>query len=305
LKVLITGVNGFVGKNLFSYLIDRGFKVLGTDLYNTPLQGDLTDETFVFGQLSEMSFDAIVHLGGIVEIQKTIENPFLCYKINDLGTLNVLELAARNRVKRFIYASSANVFGLPIRLPVRETTPFNPRTPYDHSKVIGESLVNSYYLHRSVPTVILRSWKLYGEHDNPNSAIPKFIEACLEGKKIFLHNAGTDVTDPVYIQTYCEIIELCLLKEQAVGEAFNVGGGKKYSIREIAERIRFLMKSKSKLYDLPSRSSVELEPMKSYPSITKIRKRLGYSSEYDLDEGLKRTIVWFTRHQKTVIERSL
>ena len=305
MKVLITGVNGFVGKNLFPYLIDRGFKVLGTDLYYTPLHGDLTDEAFVFRQLSKMSFDAIVHLGGIVEIQKTIENPFLCYKVNDFGTLNVLELAARKHVKRFIYASSANVYGLPVKLPVRETTPFNPRTPYDHSKVIGESLVNSYYLHRSVPTVILRSWKLYGEHDNPNSAIPRFIGACLEGKKMFLHNAGMDVTDPVYIRTYCEIIELCLLKEQAVGEAFNVGGGKKYSITEIAERIRFLMKSKSKLYDLPSRSSVELEPMKSYPSITKIRKKLGYTSRYDLNEGLRRTIAWFTRNQKMVIERNI
>lgn len=305
MKVLITGVNGFVGKNLFPYLIDRGFTVLGTDLYSAPLHGDLTNEAFVFGQLSEMSFDAIVHLGGIVEIQKTIENPFLCYKVNDFGTLNVLELAARTHVKRFIYASSANVYGLPVELPVKETTPFNPRTPYDRSKVIGENLVNSYYLYRSTPTVILRSWKLYGEHDNPNSAIPKFIGACLQGKRIFLHNAGMDVTDPVYIRTYCEIIELCLLKDQAVGEAFNVGGGKKYSIREIAERIRLLMNSESELYDLPSRSTIELEPMKSYPSMTKIRTRLGYTSRYNLDEGLRRTITWFTQHQKTVIERNI
>jgi nucleoside-diphosphate-sugar epimerase len=295
MKVLVTGANGFVGWHLSNYLEKRGFTVIRTDIKSADLIGDLLNDDFVFSKLNSLEFDAIVHLAAITDMKSTIDDPYKCYKINSFSTLNMLELAIRKNCNRFVYASSANVYGLPLELPVKETTPFNPRLPYDYSKVIGEHLVNSYSKNKGLAMTILRSWKLFGENDSPKAAIPRFIKSCLEDEPIPLYNSGRDTTDPYYIENYCHAVELCLKKDEAINEVFNVGTGKELSIKEIAEMIKSVTKSNSELQFLPPRSPLEAEPMRSYPSVEKIRKKLGYNPFVSLEEGLRRTIEWVRR----------
>lgn len=291
MRVLITGSEGFVGRNLARYLMERGFEVLRLDLGgDAELRLDVSDFDGLWAALSKERFDAVIHLAAIANIPKSIQDPYLCFKVNSLGTLNMLEVSARKSVKRFIYASSANVYGVPLELPVRETTPFNPRTPYDYSKAASEMFVESYHRVKGLPTVILRAWKLFGEHDVPTTAIPRFINACLRNEPIQLFNAGKDTTDPTYIENYCYAVELALQREEAVGEAFNVGTGNEVSIRELAEMIKRLTGSASEIRLLPPRTEAEKEPMRSYPSIEKISRLLGYSPRIGLEEGLRRTI---------------
>ncbi|MGQ9468355.1 MAG: GDP-mannose 4,6-dehydratase [Nitrososphaerales archaeon] len=294
MKVLITGANGFVGWHLSNYLEKRSFIVIRTDVKSADLIGDLLDDEFIFNKLKNLDFDAIVHLAAITDMKSTIDDPYTCYKINSFCTLNMLELASR-KGNRFIYSSSANVYGLPLELPVKETTPFNPRLPYDYSKVIGEHLVSSYSKHKGLSTTILRSWKLFGERDSPKAAIPRFIKSCLKDEPIPLYNDGRDVTDLYYVENYCHAVELCLKKDEAINEVFNVGTGKELSIRQVAEIIKSITKSKSKLQFLPPRSPLEAEPMRSYPSIEKIRKTLGYEPLVSFEEGLRRTIEWVSK----------
>jgi len=294
LKVLVTGAGGFIGRNVSEYLEGRGYEVLRSDLRDSQVNGDLTDSDFIFKSLRHMDFEAVIHLAAIVNIRQSLEDIYRCFKVNCFGTLNILELSAAKEVKRFVYASSANFYGLPLELPVKETTPPNPRTPYDYSKVVGELLVKSYGLHRGLPFVILRSWKLFGMYDAPTAAIPRFIEACLRGEDIPLFNEGRDVTDPVYIEDYCRVVELCLERGEAVGEVFNIGGGSPISVREIAEAVKELTSSRSELKLLPPRTPAESEPMKSYPSIDKLRERLRYTPHIGFREGLRRTIEWYT-----------
>jgi nucleoside-diphosphate-sugar epimerase len=256
---------------------------------------DISKKESLFNDLKEVEFDAVVHLAAITNIKDTIEDPYRCYNVNCVGTLNVLELASQRDVKRLIYASSANVYGLPLELPVKESTPFNPRTPYDYSKVIGEYLVQSYYRHKGLPATILRSWKLFGENDSPKSAISKFIRSCLRNEPIPLFNSGKDTTDPYHIENYCYAVELCLVKSKAVGEVFNVGTGNELSIRQIAETIRGMIGSRSKLQLLPPRSPLESKPMRSYPSIEKIKRLLGYRPIVTFEEGLSRTIDFWAK----------
>ncbi|MCP8308095.1 MAG: GDP-mannose 4,6-dehydratase [archaeon] len=295
MKVLITGANGFVGWHLSSYLEKRGFIVIRTDIKSADLIGDLLDDDFVFSKLKNLDFDAIVHLAAITDIKSTIDDPYKCYKINSFLTLNMLELANRKKCDRFVYSSSANVYGLPLDLPVKETTPFNPRLPYDYSKVIGEHLINSYSKHKGLLTTILRSWKLFGERDSPKAAIPHFIKSCLEDEPIPLYNSGRDTTDPYYVENYCHAVEFCLKKDEAINEVFNVGTGNELSIREVAEIIKSITKSNSKLQLLPPRSPLEAEPMRSYPSIEKIKRKLGYKPLVSFEEGLRRTIEWIRK----------
>lgn len=291
MRVLVLGSNGFVGINLSQYLRRRGFEIIDVDA--SPPASICTDisvkESF-FADLQGLDFEAVVHLAAITNIRDTIENPYRCYNVNCVGTLNVIELANQKRVERLIYASSANVYGLPLELPVKEETPFNPRTPYDYSKVISEYLVQSYYRHRGLPVTILRSWKLFGEYDSPQKAVPNFIRLCLKNEPIPLFNGGRDTTDLYHVENYCRAVELCLTKDEAIGEIFNVGTGYEVSIKQIAEIIRDMLGSHSELKLLPPRSALESEPMRSYPSIEKIRRLLGYRPVVSLEEGLRRTI---------------
>ncbi len=301
MRVLITGSEGFVGRNLREYLAGRGFEVIGLDVRgDAEIKADITDLESLGKAVEGHGFEAVIHLAAIANIPKTLEDPYMCFRVNSFGTLNMLELASRKGVERFIYASSANVYGVPAELPVREETPLNPRTPYDYSKVISEKLVESYHKHRGLPTVILRAWKLFGKHDVPTTAIPRFITACLTGKPIELYNHGRDTTDPTYIENYCQAVELALTREEAVGEAFNVGTGNEVSIRELAEMIRRLTGASNEIKLLPPRTPAESQPMRSYPSIKKIQEKLGYKPTITLEEGLKRTI----QHYKTKLKNT-
>ncbi|MCS7132386.1 MAG: NAD-dependent epimerase/dehydratase family protein [Aigarchaeota archaeon] len=296
MRVLITGSQGFVGRNLSSYLRERGYEVVGIDIADgADIKLDISDHEKCVKVLLPLEFDVVVHLAAIANIPKSLEDPHRCFEVNSFGTLNMLEIASRKNVKRFIYASSANVYGIPLELPVRETTPPNPRTPYDYSKLISEKLIECYSRIRGVKAVIFRNWKLFGEHDVETTAIPRFIKACLRNEPLTLYNEGKDVTDPTYILNFCYAVELALEKDEAVGEVFNLGTGKKVSIRELAEKIRQLTGSSSELQLLPPRTEAEREPMKSYPSIEKIRRILRYEPIVDFEEGLRRTIEFYRR----------
>lgn len=290
MRLLITGSEGFVGRNLKRYFKSFGYEVAGVDIVGSAeYVADVTDKDAVFHAVMDFKPDAIVHLAAIVSIPKSIEDPYNCYRVNCFGTLNVLEASARIGLKRFVYASSANVYGLPKELPVREETPINPRSPYDFSKVIAEKLVESYVRHKGLPAVILRSWKLFGEEDVPTSAIVRFVRSCLANQPLQLYNAGRDSTDPTYIENYCVAVKLCLEREEAVGQVFNVGTGNEVTIRQLAEKIRELTGSSSELVLLPPRTEMESEPMRSYPSIKKLMG-IGYRPVVSLEEGLKRVI---------------
>ena len=297
MKILVTGVNGFVGKHLSRYLRGKGFEILGVDItQGGDLVGDISNPDFVLNSLARENFDALIHLAAMADVKKTVEDPYSTYKVNDFGTLNMLELASKKNIQRFLYASSANVYGVPADRPVTEATPFNPRLPYDYSKVIAEMLVRSYGIHKKLDVSITRSWLLFGEWEAQNRAVPRFVRACLSNEKIPLFNGGQDVTDPTYAENYGRIAELILTKDQASGEAFNVGSGSKMSVREIAERIKKATDSSSELELLPPRTEFEREPQISYPSIDKLRNKLGYEPIVSFDQGILRVVEWMRKN---------
>lgn len=292
MKVLVTGASGMVGRNLVSYFKDKGVGIIPTDLAGWEVTGDLLDRSFVFDRLASLDFDSIIHLAAITELKKTIEDPKLCFEVNCFGTLNMLELAHRKKVSRILCASSANVFGAPATNPVSEEAPFSPRVPYDYSKVVCENMAMSFFKSKGLPVALTRSWLLFGEYDQPSRATLRFIRACLKDEPLTLFNEGRDTTSPSHVVNYAKLAFTILNDGRAVGEAFNFGGERAVTIRELAETIKRLTGSKSKLNLAPPRTELEKDPQISYPSIDKVRALLGYRHELSLEQGLQRTIDW-------------
>ncbi len=289
--ILITGSEGFVGRSLKEYFKSKGYRVVGLDISQTPdIKVDITSKPEVFSRLKNLEVDVIIHLAAVANIPKCISDPYGCLLVNCIGTLNMLDIASNLSVDRFIYASSANVYGARPKLPVTENGELSPRTPYDYSKVAAEQLVMAYHRSKALPTVIFRSWKLFGEYDSSTSVVSRFIDACLKNEPITLYNGGKDVTDPYHVDNYAKAVDLSINSGKAVGEIFNVGTGSAVSIRQLAETIKQLTGSGSQLVDLPPRTPEEAEPMISYPSIEKIKNVLGYEPTVSLHDGLRRVI---------------
>jgi len=292
LKVLVTGAGGMVGKNLVKYFHQKGVETIPTDVVGCEVSGDLLDNDFVHGKLASLDFDAIIHMAAITEIRKTVEDPKLCFEVNCFGSLNMLELALRKKVTRILATSSANVYGAPKKNPVTEDTPFDPRVPYDYSKVVLENLAMSFYKTKNLPVSLTRSWLLFGEYDQPSRATIRFIRACLKDEPLTLFNGGKDTTSPSHADNFAKLALTVLNNDRAVGRAYNFGGERPVTIRELAETVKELTGSKSKLNLAPPRTPLEAEPQISYPSMERAKSELGYEHELTLEQGLLRTIDW-------------
>jgi UDP-glucose 4-epimerase len=292
LRVLVTGASGMVGRNLVAYLREKGVDTVPTDLSGWEVSGNLLDKDFVFDKLASIDFDAIIHMAAITEIRKTVEDPKLCFEVNCMGSLNMLELAHRKKVSRILCTSSANVYGAPKNNPVTEDSPFDPRVPYDYSKVVLENMAMSFYKTMGLPVTITRSWLLFGEYDQPTRATIRFIRACLKDEPLTLFNGGKDTTSPTHAVNFAKLALTILENEKAVGRAFNFGGERPVTIRELAETVKELTGSKSQLNFAPPRTQLEAEPQISYPSLERVKSQLGYKHELTLEQGLRRTIDW-------------
>ncbi len=281
-----------VGRNLVSYLKENGVDVIPTDLTGWEVSGNLLDKDFVFDRLASLDFDAIIHMAAITEIRKTVEDPRLTFEVNCVGSLNMLELAHRKKVSRILCTSSANVYGAPKSNPVTEDTPFDPRVPYDYSKVVLENMAISFFKTKALPVTLTRSWLLFGEYDQPTRATIRFIKACLNDEPMTLFNGGKDTTSPTHAVNFAKLALLILRNDKALGRAYNFGGERPVTIRELAETIKGLTGSKSQLNLAPPRTQLEAEPQISYPSLERAKSELGYRHELTLEQGLQRTIEW-------------
>ena len=281
-----------VGRNLVAYLEGKGVDVIPTDLSGWDVSGNLLDRDFVFGKLAGLDFDAIIHMAAITEIKKTVEDPRLCFEVNCFGSLNMLELALKKKVSRILLTSSANVYGAPRANPVTEDTPFDPRVPYDYSKVILENMAMSFNKSKGLPVSLTRSWLLFGEYDQPTRATIRFIRACLKDEPMTLFNGGKDTTSPTHAVNFAKLALTILQNDRAVGRSYNFGGERPVAIRELAEKVKELTGSKSQLNLAPPRTQLEAEPQISYPSLDRVKSELGYSHELTLEQGLLRTIEW-------------
>jgi len=301
-NILVTGGLGFIGKNLVSHLLDKGYYVSvvdvrePTDLLNLPNgvifnRIDVNDFESMVGFLKSNEIDSVVHLAAQVSVEKSIGKPLVDFSANVMGTLNLLEACRQAEVPRVVYASTAAVYGNPVNVPLTESDETIPISPYGVSKLTAEKYVMLYNSLYGFENSSLRLFNVYGPGQDPHSpysgVISKFINWAARGETLMVLGDGNQTRDFVFVEDVCNAFELALSKNKK--DIFNIGSGTPISINELAKAVIELSHSDSKVvHEAPREGDI----LHSLSDISKAKKHLNFSPAFDIQQGLRKTVDW-------------
>ncbi|MCR4285377.1 MAG: NAD-dependent epimerase/dehydratase family protein [Candidatus Kaiserbacteria bacterium] len=295
---LITGGAGFIGTNLSERLVEEGHSVVAVDDLSSGVNPARLPKEVVFHKLdicdtAELTkimsgVDVVVHLAALPRVQFSIEHPFETQHVNVDGTLSVLESARIAGVKRIVYAASSSMYGDQTTMPLVETMPAQPKSPYGLHKYVGELMMKVWNEIHGIETVSLRFFNVYGPHFDPNGAyalvIGKFLKQRSEGQPMTITGDGEQTRDFTHVRdTIDAVIRASQDENVGKGEVFNVGAGNNTSINKIAEIIG------GPVEYVPAR----LEPKHTQADSTKIREALGWEPTVSLEDGINELKVQF------------
>lgn len=312
-KILITGGTGFIGSHLAEKCVSRGYKVIVFDRYNPNYNlGNLAQSEFkskidfVFGDIRDYdsvlkvakSCDIIFHLAALIGIPYSYVSPLAYIKTNVEGTYNILEAAKNLKTRKIFVTSTSEVYGSANYLPIDETHPLKPQSPYSASKIAADNLALSYYNSFNLPVNILRPFNVYGPRQSQRAIIPTLINQIIKSKNNGYIEVGniSPRREFNYVSDICEGF-LSSIKLKSNGQVINIGNGYDVSIKDLTQIIARLMNKNIKLKVnkkriRPSKSEV----MKLRASFKKAKKLLNWQPSYrnlnGLEKGLRETISW-------------
>lgn len=331
--ILVTGGAGFIGSNFIHFLIENEptWKIVNVDaltyagnlenLSDIPkenysfIHGDICDQTLIEKILLDYKIDTIVHFAAESHVDRSIEGPGAFVQTNIVGTYNLLEVARHiwkteegYSGKRFHHVSTDEVFGmLSNQDPAfMENTPYSPNSPYAASKASSDHLVRSYHHTFGLPITITNCSNNYGPYQFPEKLIPLIILNAVNGRPLPIYGDGQQIRDWLFVKDHCEGI-VAVIKNGLVGETYNIGGENQYPNIKIVKKI-------CKLLDeyLPESPYFPHENLitfvKDRPghdfrydmNISKIRRELGWSPSYSLEDGLAFTVKWYLNNQEWI-----
>jgi UDP-glucose 4-epimerase len=235
--------------------------------------------------------DIVYHLAAQSHVGHSIYNPYETVVNNVISTLNILEAGRKNDIKKIIHAGSSEIYGDPKYVPIDEKHPLQPRSPYAAAKAAAENLLESYYHTYGLPVVESRFFNIYGPNQGLDQAIPKFILQCLNERKITIYGDGMQTRDYTFVEDAVHAYGLLGMKKGLEGKVINFGAGKEITIKELAELIIKLTKSKSKLDFSKKLRTGETPRLLCDPKFAK--NELGWSAKIDITSGLEKTIEYF------------
>ena len=262
----------------------------------TFINGDISDPAPVQDALKQV--EVVFHLAADVKIMKSIDDPLTNFEVNVRGTLNLLTACVSAKMKRFVYCSSAAVYGEPKRLPVDEEHPLNPESPYAVSKVAAEKYVCAFHKTYGLPTTCLRFFNVYGPRQGRSeyaSVVPAFFNSVREGEALTIFGDGEQTRDFMYVDDVVRALEIAATRPSAVGQVFNVATGKSTSINELARLVQEVTGKKvGVVHEKPRAGEIK----HSWANVERARELLSYATQVNLKEGLKSTWGDCTRSMK-------
>jgi len=307
MKAVVTGVAGFIGSHLAERLIKEGMEVVGVDAflpYYSPKQKEaniasLKDQPrFRLIKANLLSIDLetllsdvdlVFHMAAQPGVRASWGHNFKEYARNNLeATQELLEAARGKGLTKFIHASSSSVYGEVQKLPISETDPLRPVSPYGVTKLAAEKLCQVYAANFSVPVTMLRFFTVFGPRQRPDMAIHRFIVAAIKEEPIEIFGDGSQTRDFTYV---ADVVEACLLAAQAdsgIGP-YNIGGGSRVAIKDLVALIEKVLDTQVKIEFLKRQPG---DVSHTHSDTQRAREQLGFKPQFDLEEGLFEEAAW-------------
>ncbi len=317
MRILITGGAGFIGSHLAERLLNDGHTVHVIDnlttgkLENMETFKDHPNFKYTIGSILNRELlenlisksDQVYHLAAAVGVKYIIENPLLSLKTNIVGTDNVLELSNKYKCKVLI-TSTSEVYGKSDQLPFHETADrlMGPtqisRWGYATSKAVDEFYGQAFYREKKLPVVIARCFNTVGPRQTGQygMVLPKFVKAALLDQPIIIYGSGKQTRCFADVLDVVDAFLRLMAEKRCEGEIFNVGTQEVISIEELAQKVREMCGSKSKIEYMKYEDAYEEgfeDMMHRMPDLTKIREYIGYEPKIHLDEIIKRMIEYY------------
>lgn len=311
-KILVTGAGGFVGSHLVEELLHQGFTVKAFIHYNSfnswgwldycdkeikaaieVFSGDVRDPNGV--RTAMKGCEMVFHLAALIGIPYSYHSPDSYIDTNIKGTLNILQAARDYSVSKVIVTSTSEVYGTAKYVPIDEAHPLQGQSPYSASKIGADKIAESFYRSFETPVVIARPFNTFGPRQSARAIVPTIITQILEGGKKIRLGSLHPTRDLNFVTDTCKGLIALAKYDEAIGKEMNIGSGQEISIADLANLIISLMNSEAILISedirkRPGKSEVE----RLLCDNSKICKLTGWKPEFNLEEGLRKTIEWFT-----------
>ena len=298
LKSIVTGGAGFIGSNLVDRLVENGHKVIVIDNFVSGKKSNLSHQSKKNVKIVKLDIsnnkklgkyfkgvNYVFHLAGLAEIIPSIKNPRKYLINNTLGTLNVLEAAKKVKIKKFIYAASSSCYGIPKKIPTKETEKIDTKHPYAFSKFLGEETVIKYANLFKMPNISCRFFNVYGPRLNTNgqygAVFSNFLIQKKKRKPLTIVGNGKQTRDFIHVDDLTNVF-IKLAKSNLKNKIYNLGSGKETSINKIASIIG------GKKIFIPTRPG---DPDRSCANISKIKKDINWKPKISINEGIKRLFI--------------
>ncbi|MBE6113916.1 MAG: SDR family NAD(P)-dependent oxidoreductase [Erysipelotrichaceae bacterium] len=310
MKVFVTGAEGFIGSHLCEALVEKGYQVKALALYNSfgkfgwldslapevkekieMVHGDVRDP-FQMKTLSQ-DCDAIIHLAALIAIPYSYVAPEAYVDTNVKGTLNVLEAARANKVKRILVTSTSEVYGTAQYVPIDEKHPYQGQSPYSATKIGADRMAEAYYRSFDLPLTIVRPFNTFGPRQSARAVIPTIITQLLAGKEEIKMGALHPTRDFNYVKDTVQGFIAILESDKTIGEEINIATGVEISMGELAQEL---------INQINPNAKIVLDEARIRPSKSEVTRLLGcnkklkeltnFEAKYDLASGLAETIAW-------------
>ena len=308
MKILCTGVLGFIGSQFVKMLLDeypdievRGFVRNSDQRKLKRLEGYLNNPRLrlIFGDLTVVNsmsglcehIDVVVNFAAKTFVDHSIKDPIAFIQSNIVGTYNLLEEARKNNVSLYVQISTDEVYGAILEGSYKENSPLNPTNPYSASKAAGDLLVMSYGSTYQLPWIITRTENNYGKFQHPQKAIPVFIKNALKDIPIPVYGDGKHRRMWIRVEDHCSaIIHLILNDKRGI---YHVAGEQELENIELAHRILDVMGKSHNLIELVPDFNIRPGHDRRYALNVEKLKATGWKPEWNLDEGLEEVIQWY------------